>query len=104
MKTSFVEEEGNEDENENDTTNVVSNYESRFVVYPNPANDILFINAEVEINEVMIYDVYGRQQDNKTTRQQDMTYIDLSNLKSGIYFVKIKTINGGYVKRFVKGV
>ena len=98
IKTSFVEEEGNE----NDTTNVVSNYENRFEIYPNPANDILFINAEVKINEVMIYDVYGRQQDNKTTRQQDMTYIDLSNLKSGIYFVKIKTKEGNIVKRIIK--
>ena len=100
MKTSFVEEEGNEDENENDTTNVVSNYESRFVVYPNPANDILFINAEVEINEVMIYDVYGRQQ-SMVNGQQSLS-IDLSNLKSGIYFVKIKTKEGNIVKRIVK--
>ena len=91
-----------ENENEGDTTNVISNYESRFMVYPNPANDILFINAEVEINEVTIYDVYGRQQDNKTTRQQDMISIDLSKLNAGIYIIKINSKEGNIVKRIVK--
>ena len=91
-----------ENENEGDTTNVISNYESRFMVYPNPANDILFINAEVEINEVVIYDVYGRQQDNKTTRQQDMISIDLSKLNAGIYIIKINSKEGNIVKRIVK--
>ena len=28
--------------------------------------------------------------------------IDVSNLNSGIYFVKINTVNGNIVKRFVK--
>ena len=51
---------------------------------------------------VEIYDVYGRLQDYKTTRQQDMTSIDLSNLNAGIYFVKINTEEGNIVKQFIK--
>ena len=41
-------------------------------------------------------------EDYKTTRQQDMTSIDLSNLNAGIYFVKINTEEGNIVKQFIK--
>ena len=74
-----------------------------FRIYPNPVNDRLYIKAEVEIEGVVVYDVYGRQQVNKTTRQQDneMT-IDVSELNSGIYFVSIKTVDEVVTKRFIK--
>ena len=74
-----------------------------FRIYPNPVNDRLYIEAEVEIEEVVVYDIYGRQQVNKTTRQQDneMT-VDVSELNSGIYFVSIKTVDEVVTKRFIK--
>ena len=74
-----------------------------FRIYPNPVNDRLYIEAEVEIEEVVVYDIYGRQQVNKTTRQQDneMT-VDVSELNSGIYFVRIKTVDEVVTKRFIK--
>ena len=73
-------------------------------IYPNPANDRLYIETQTmtQTMTVEIYDVYGRLQDNKTTRQQDMTSIDLSNLNAGIYFVKINTEEGNIVKQFIK--
>ena len=76
---------------------------SSFRIYPNPVNDMLYIVAEVEVEEVVVYDVYGRQQVNKTTRQQDneMT-VDVAGLNGGIYFVRIKTVDGIITKRFVK--
>ena len=69
-------------------------------VYPNPVTDRLYIDAEVE--EVEVYDVYGRLQDNKTTRQQGDEAIDVSRLNNGVYFVRIKTDSGDVVRRFVK--
>ena len=42
------------------------------------------------------------QQDNKTTRQQGNLVVDVANLNSGVYFVKIVTSEGEIVKRFVK--
>ena len=71
-------------------------------VYPNPVNDKLYIEAEVKIEDVVVYDVFGRQQDNKTTRQQDNVTIDVSKLDAGVYFVKIKTAEGEIVKRIIK--
>ena len=41
-------------------------------------------------------------EDNKTTRQQGNLSVDVTNLNSGVYFVKVITNNGEVVKRFVK--
>ena len=76
--------------------------ESSFILFPNPANDRLYIEAEAEIMEVSVYDVYGRHQVTETPSHRDMTSVNVSNLNTGIYFVKINTVNGETVKRFIK--
>ncbi len=74
---------------------------SAFNVYPNPVSDKLYIETEVEIEEVSIFDIYGRRQELSAVSCQQSA-IDVSNLNSGVYFVKIVTENGETVKRFVK--
>ena len=71
-------------------------------LYPNPVQDKLYIEAEAEIEEIVVYDVYGRRQVTETPSHQGNLSIDVSNLNSGVYFVKIKTEEGNIVKRFVK--
>lgn len=71
-------------------------------IYPNPVNNKLYIETDVEIEDVVVYDVFGRQQDNKTTQQQDNATIDVSKLDAGVYFVKIKTAEREIVKRIIK--
>ena len=71
-----------------------------FNIYPNPVNDRLYIEAETEVKEVVVYDVYGRQQ--TTVNGQQTSSIDISNLNSGVYFVKVVTENGEAVKRIIK--
>ena len=97
IKTSVTEEEII------DTTNVISNYENRFNIYPNPVEDELTITTELRVEEIAIYDIYGRQtmcqQVNETTSQQ---VVNVAGLNSGIYFVRITTEDGEIVKRFVK--
>ena len=70
-------------------------------IYPNPANDRLYIEAETEIKDVVIYDVYGRRLQSIVNSQQSLS-VDLSDLKSGIYFIKINTNKGNIVKRIIK--
>ena len=72
-----------------------------FNIYPNPVNDKLYIETEVEIEEVSIFDIYGRRQELSAVSCQ-LSAIDVSNLNSGVYFVKIVTENGEVVKRFIK--
>ena len=72
-----------------------------FRIYPNPVNDRLYIEAEVEIEEVVVYDIYGRQQLLSAVSGQPLA-IDVSELNSGIYFVRIKTVDEVVTKRFIK--
>ncbi len=72
------------------------------VVYPNPVNDRLYVETDTETLTVEIYDVYGRLQDYKTTRLQGNVAVDVKDLNSGVYFLKVVTRNGEVVKRFVK--
>ena len=71
-------------------------------IYPNPTNDKLYIKAETEIEDVVVYDIYGRHLVTETPSLQDNVAINVENLKSGIYFVKINTNEGNITKRFVK--
>ena len=86
----------------NDTTSIVENTTS-LNIYPNPANDRIFIEAETEIEDVVLYDIYGRVQNLRNSETQKLrNSIDVSSLKSGIYFVKINTEKGNIVKRIIK--
>ena len=82
--------------------NVIENEKNSCNIYPNPANDRLFIETESEINDVVIYDIYGRHQVTETPSHQDKASVDLSRLNAGIYIVKINTEKGNIVKQIIK--
>ncbi len=83
-----------------DIVNVNENIDNQYNIYPNPANDRLHIETKAEIEEVVIYDVYGRQ--HSTVNGQQSLTIDMSKLNTGIYFIKINTKEGNIVKRIIK--
>ena len=67
--------------------------------YPNPIKNILNLNSEKEIKSIEIYDIIGKQVSKPTNFEQ----IDLSNLKSGIYHLKIiLNSNELVVKKIIK--
>ncbi len=74
-----------------------------FNIYPNPANDILNIETDVEIEKVLIYDVYGRTHNLKNSESQKFeNTVDISDLNSGVYFINIITYKGETTKLFIK--
>ena len=77
---------------------------SSFNIYPNPVNDKLYIETltQTQTLTVEIYDVYGRRQVTETPSHQGNLSVDVSDLNSGIYFVKVVTKEGEVVKRFIK--
>jgi hypothetical protein len=100
INTSFVMED-----DENDTTNIISIYESDINIYPNPVNDRLYIETQTltQTLSIEIYDIYGRVQILRNSETQQLSNsIDVSNLKSGIYFVKVRTEEGDIVKRIIR--
>ena len=73
---------------------------SLFNIYPNPVSDKLYIETLTQTQTIEIYDMFGRQQ-SMVNGQQSMV-IDVTNLNSGVYFVKVVTANGEAVQRFIK--
>ena len=84
------------------STEGVEELASSFKIYPNPVDGKLYVESENEVKEIVVYDVYGRQQVNMITGQQEVMTVEVSNLNSGVYYVKVVTDNGEVVKRFVK--
>ena len=63
-----------------------------FKLYPNPTNDILWIDFSDELNEINVFNTIGHLV-LKTTPTEKHTSINISDLPTGIYFVKIKNKN-----------
>ena len=80
--------------------NIEETNDNQCRVYPNPVNDKLYIVTEDEVEDVVVYDIYGRRQLSAVSCQPSV--IDVENLKPGIYFVKINTEKGNIVKRIIK--
>lgn len=65
-----------------------------FVIYPNPANERLFIlNGFENIEKIIFYDIYGKEYNTNILNYYE---IDLRSLKNGIYFLKICFNNGSH--------
>ena len=71
-------------------------------VYPNPVNDKLYIETEMNVEEVVVYTITGVIVGQQSAVNSQQSYIDVANLNSGVYFVKVVTENGEVVKRFIK--
>ena len=64
-------------------------------VFPNPATDRLYVNAE-NLNYVEIFDMTGR-----SVMTSTMNVIDLSNVKAGVYFVTVRSENAAKTIKLV---
>jgi len=75
-----------------------------FEIYPNPSSGELIIeNGELIINKIEIFDTVGKiVSSNYQISLSSHQKIDISNLNSGIYFVKVTTERGEIVKKIVK--
>lgn len=69
-------------------------------IYPNPVQNSIYIYCSLPINEISIIDINGKA---VLKQQLSSNQIDLSTLKSGIYFIKIQSNNGQVVmKKLIK--
>ncbi len=72
-------------------------------LYPNPTNGILnIISTSVQLKEIKVYDVLGREIIYKNLNNVQGYQLDMSALKSAVYFVAITTPQGSILKRIVK--
>lgn len=68
-------------------------------IYPNPVKDKLYIETEANIEEINIYDAFGRLM---TKVNGQTTTVDVSEYNAGVYIMKARSNNGETVKRFIK--
>jgi len=69
------------------------------IIYPNPVSDQLSINNKLTIYKISITDVSGRL---VMTIKENISVINVTNLPSGVYFIKIDTDIGSVTSKFVK--
>ena len=70
----------------------------KVALYPNPANDVLNIETDLEIKAIEIFNIQGQKVISSTQKQ-----VNVTNLSSGIYMIKIQDSNNAIAtKKFVK--
>jgi PKD repeat protein len=76
--------------------------DSRFVIYPNPADNELNITIkENKLAEFYIYDILGKVVDHEIMNGENQI-INISNIEKGVYLVYIITGDETFKTRFIK--
>ena len=75
-----------------------------FSMYPNPATSVLNISTKngIALENVQILDINGRVVNQTNTTASENVQINISNLNSGVYFVKIQSELGVGTSKFIK--
>jgi polyhydroxybutyrate depolymerase len=82
-------------------TNVTDiSYSNEIKLFPNPANDRIFVQSGADVVSVEVMDIYGSV---KYSGKNTIGGINVTTLAPGIYMARVKSIKGDWiVKKFVK--
>ena len=80
----------------------ISDFERNTKLWPNPTSNVLNIEFSGEFSgDILLFDMTGRLL--KTTeKESEITSIDVSDLTSGVYFIRFVSESGYFTKKFVK--
>lgn len=82
--------------------------QKRLELYPNPANDEMTLEISSDINEninYFIYDAFGRllmEKNSSVTKGISLLKIDISNLNTGVYMIRLSKDGTSEGKMFMK--
>ena len=83
-----------------------SSLDSNILVYPIPAQDKIQIDFPSDLNilqdDIKIYDILGKEQSFYINDNSIFYVLDISNLKEGVYFLKIKIDSKIITKKIIK--
>lgn len=74
---------------------------SEFKTFPNPTNDSWNISGNTVINNISVYNILGKEVLSLSPSSNEVD-IDATNLKSGIYFAKIKSETGSKTVKLIR--
>ena len=84
------------------TIGIVESENQELNVFPNPANDLLFINLTSSAKQISIVDIYGKLIYSEPALL-DSHELKISSLASGTYWLKVDLTNGRTaLERFIK--
>lgn len=66
-------------------------------IYPNPASEVIHINSEIQLTKIEIYDVLGKQ----VFKSSYLNKINVENYNSGIYILKMYSVDNQFVSKRV---
>jgi len=82
--------------NESTTAVFENNAKHGFSLFPNPATNLIFLKGDISaIEKIEVFNIFGQ----KVLSQYNINKINISNLKSGMYFIKI---NSNQTLKFIK--
>ncbi|WP_295840808.1 thiol protease/hemagglutinin PrtT [uncultured Apibacter sp.] len=87
--------------NSNELSSEILNGVDKISIYPNPVQDVLHLKtqSDLKVKSIIIYDFSGKEVINESLSSNE---INVSDLKSGPYVIKIQTSNGDKKYRFIK--
>lgn len=80
------------------SVNELNNLNAAVSLYPNPANEVLSIRTDVQVQSFEVTNLMGQQ----LIRGNATTNVDVSRLATGTYFITIRTNEGNKVMKFMK--
>jgi len=70
------------------------------IIFPNPTSSFLTIKSNNLISPISIYDITGKLVLQNTGNSKEII-LDISNLNSGLYFIKSNSQNYSIIRRFI---
>lgn len=77
----------------------INEVEDNISIYPNPANNVLNVNASSNINEVEVFNMLGQKVMTVSVNNTNAS-INTSDLTAGMYMLKLHTDNGVVNQKF----
>lgn len=68
-------------------------------IYPNPAKEFIQFKTADKVSEIQLFDQLGRSISTITIKDNTL---NVQNLKTGVYYLIIKTEKGSYTKKLIK--
>ena len=75
---------------------------NELVLYPNPVEDLCFFESTLAVDEVIFYDQMGAKVSTSSFNGVQNAYIDIQDLKPGVYFCHLQTNKGTIVRKLTK--
>lgn len=83
-------------------SSVKESLKNKIKVYPNPANTILVVEVEEEIQSAEIVNTLGQSFKVRYNQSGNTVTFDVSNLPKGVYFIQLSTKSPSAIVKFVK--